>query len=139
MHSKTEPSVNMEALILAAATDDGEQFMDRHFGDAGYYNLYRLTPEKLEFIKKISNVSEKERMHADPVKAQGVTEMLKKENVQVAVSKVFGPNIKRIQKKFVCVLTQQGSIEEKLNVLRKQFSRLTQEWQAGETRAIIKL
>ena len=129
----------MESLIIAAATDDGENFIGRHFGDAGYYKLYRLTPEKAEFIKKITNISEKERMHADPVKAQGVMEMLKEETVQIAVSKVFGPNIKRIKKKFVCVLTNADSIKEVLIVLQKQFSRLTQEWEAGEIRTVIRL
>ncbi len=129
----------MKSLIIAAATDDGENFISRHFGDAGYYNLYRLTPEKAEFIKKITNVSEKERMHADPGKAQGITEILRKEKVQVAASKVFGPNIKRIKKKFVCVLTNANSINEILIILQKQFSRLTQEWEAGEVREVIRL
>jgi hypothetical protein len=31
--------------------------------------------------------------HGDPVKAQGVTGMLKKEGVTMSVSRVFGPNI----------------------------------------------
>ena len=129
----------MEFLVIAVATDDGKYFIDRHFGDANYYNLYRLTPEKAEFIKKVTNISEKEQMHADPVKAQGITEILRKEKVQVAASKVFGPNIKRIKKKFVCVLTNADSIKEVLIVLQKQFSRLTQEWEAGEVREVIRL
>ncbi len=128
-----------ESLVIAVATDDGKEFIDRHFGDAAYYYIYRLFPDSIEFLKRIENTTEEERMHADPVKAQGITGTLKKEKVQVAVSRIFGPNIKRIGKKFVCVLIRHGSIEESFALLQKQFSLLLNALNAGEERTSIKL
>lgn len=129
----------MESLTIAVATDDGENLIDRHFGDARYYYIYKLSPRDVTFLTKIENTTEEERMHADPVKARGVTAVLKDKNVHVAVAKVFGPNIKRIKKKFVCVLAGTGTVEEKLEVLKDRVSELLTEWKTGEERKIIKL
>ncbi len=129
----------MEYLTAAVATDDGSDLIDRHFGDAKYYYIYRLTPGGMDFVKKIENKTEEERQHADPVKAKGVTGTLKKENVQVAVSRVFGPNIKRIKKNFVCVAAPGKTMEETLEILKNRFSDLSGQWDAGENRGIIKL
>ncbi len=129
----------MESLTVAVATDDGKSFIDRHFGDAEKYYIYRLTSGSLEFVKKIENTTEEERQHADPVKAKGVTGMLKEENVQVAVSKVFGPNIKRIKKKFVCVAAPGQVMEVVLSELPHRFHELAAQWEAGENREIVKL
>ena len=129
----------MDSLIAAVATDDGSDFIDRHFGDAKYYYIYQLTPGGIDFIKKIENKTEEERQHADPVKAKGVAGTLKKENVQVAVSRVFGPNIKRIKKNFVCVAAPGKTMEETLDSLSRMFYDLSEQWQAGENRDIVKL
>lgn len=40
------------SLTIACATDDGVNFINRHFGDADYYYIYNLTPEGATFIKK---------------------------------------------------------------------------------------
>ncbi len=129
----------MESLTVAVATDDGKSLIDRHFGDAEYYYIYRLTPDSFELIKKIENTTEEERQHADPVKAKGVTGMLKEENVQVAVSKVFGPNIKRIRKYFVCVTAPGQTMEDALSKLPDHFQELAAQLEAGESRGIVKL
>lgn len=129
----------MESLTVAVATDDGKSFIDRHFGDAEKYYIYRLTAGSFEFLKKIANTTEEERRHADPVKAKGVTGMLKAENVQVAVSKVFGPNIKRIKKKFVCVVAPGQIVEVVLSELPHRFQELVSQWESGENREIVKL
>ena len=95
----------MKKLKVAFATDNGKTFMGRHFGDAEYYDIYEINDKNTEFIKKISNSTEEEEdVHADPQKAKGISNLLLEEDVSVVVSKVFGPNIKRIKKKFVCIL-----------------------------------
>ncbi len=129
----------MDALIIAAAADEKERFIDRHFGDAEYYYVYKLTPRNAAFIKRIKNTSEKERMHGDPAKAQSVAGILEQENVQVAVSKVFGSNIRRMRQKFVCVIAGEGTVGEKLGSLTKQFPLLVKEWESGEKRAVVSL
>lgn len=129
----------MVKFITAVATDDGKTFMDRHFGDAGFYNVYEISSTEAKFIKKINNTTEDDDGHGDPHKAKGVTGMLKKEGVNMAVSKVFGPNLKRIKKKFLCVLFKEGNIEDSIKKLQENFPDLAVEWAKGEERSFIRL
>ncbi len=102
---------------VAFATDNGKTFMSRHFGDADFYDIYEIDGNKANFIKRIDNtVDEEEEVHADPKKAKGISKLLLNENVNVVVSKIFGPNIKRIKKKFVCIVVRDEKIDEQLSV-----------------------
>ena len=132
----------MEKLITAFATDDGKSFIDRHFGDADFYDIYEISSREVKLLKRIDNTTEEdddEDGHGDPVKAQGVTGMLKKEGVQMNVSRVFGPNLKRIKKKFLCILSGKTNIEESIKLLQEKFPTLITEWEVGEERNFIRL
>jgi predicted Fe-Mo cluster-binding NifX family protein len=126
-------------IKVAFATDDGKIFMDRHFGDAEYYYVYEISEKDSKFIKRISNTTEEEdeNIHADPEKAKGIAGLFKGENIQVVVSKVFGPNIKRIKKKFVCVLMNDNSISESINRIQQNLYIINNEWSKGEERSHI--
>ncbi len=125
----------MNEMIVAVATDNGENFIDRHFGDANYFDIYKLTKSSVQFIKRVENVIEEpEDVHANPEKAMGVAGLLKQENVKVVVSKVFGPNIKRIRKKFVCVIMNDESIEDALERLKHNWDTIVTEWEKGADR-----
>ncbi len=128
-------------MKIAFATDNGESFNDNHFGDSEYYYIYEMTSSGVEFIKKIKNTTEEdnEEIHADPRKAKGVTEMLKMENIQVVVSKIFGPNIKRIKKKFVCILMNDADISNSVKKVHQQADIILTEWKKGEERNHINL
>ena len=65
--------------------------------------------------------------------------MLKKEGVSMSVSRVFGPNLKRIKKKFLCVITEEGSIKDSIKKLQHIFPELVVEWVKGEERNFIRL
>ena len=123
-------------MKLAFATDDGKTFIDRHFGDAEYYDVYEISGADSEFIKRITNTTEEddESIHADPEKAKGVAGLFKNENIKVVVSKVFGPNIKRIKKKFVCVLMNDNSILESIKKIQQNIHVVDNEWSKGEKR-----
>ncbi len=54
--------------------------------------------------------------------------------MKVVVSKAFGPNIKRIKKKFVCVLMNDDSLEKSISTFRKNFKMILDEWEKGEAR-----
>ncbi len=132
----------MDKLITAFATDDGKSFIDRHFGDADFYDIYEISSLEVKLLKRIDNSTEEdddEDGHGDPVKAQGVTGMLKEEGVQMNVSRVFGPNLKRIKKKFLCILAGQTNIEESIKILQGKFPTLIAEWEVGEERNFIRL
>ncbi|OQX71280.1 MAG: hypothetical protein B6D62_02315 [Candidatus Cloacimonas sp. 4484_275] len=69
----------MEKILIAFATDDGNTFINRHFGDSKYFDIYEVKEGNFEFVKRIQNTSEKEKFHADPEKAKGVSGLLLKE------------------------------------------------------------
>ncbi len=125
----------MEKIRVAFATDNGKTFMGRHFGDADFYDIYEIAGNNAKFIKRISNtVDEEEEVHADPKKAKGISELLLNENVNVVVSKIFGPNIKKIKKKFVCIVVKDEDIEEGINKICINIEKIYSEWEKGEER-----
>ena len=125
----------MKKLITAFATDDGKTFIDRHFGDANYFDCYEISETDVTFIQRINNSTEEDsEIHADPNKAKGVAKLLKSNHVQVVVSKIFGPNIKRIKKKFVCILMNNQHISESQQMIQQHFNAIIEELQKGETR-----
>jgi len=83
---------------------------------------------------KLVTVDEEKEVHADPKKAKGISNLLLDENVSVVVSKAFGPNIKRIKKKFVCIIMNDESIEDSMNRICKNIRLVMNEWEKGETR-----
>jgi len=130
----------MDSIIVAFATDDGKTFMDRHFGEADFYDIYEVLEDGANFVKRIDNTAdEEEGVHASPEKAKGVAHLLKRENVRVAVSKFFGPNIERIKRKFVCVLMDDASLDEAMKKFRKNLELIYDEWAKGEEREYISL
>jgi len=127
-------------LKVAFATDDGKTFMGRHFGDARFYDIYELDEDQASFIKRIENtVDEEEDVHADPKKAKGISTLLLDEKVTVVVSKIFGPNIKRIKKKFVCIVVRDDEIDVGLKKICNNIEKIYVEWEKGNERKHILL
>ena len=127
-------------LRVAFATDDGKTFMGRHFGDARFYDIYELDGDQASFIKRIENtVDEEEDVHADPKKAKGISTLLLDEKVAVVVSKIFGPNIKRIKKKFVCIVVRDNEIDVGLKKICNNIEKIYIEWEKGKERKHILL
>ncbi|MCK5807415.1 dinitrogenase iron-molybdenum cofactor biosynthesis protein [bacterium] len=107
----------MKTMHIAFATDEGKEFIDRHFGDANFYDIYNRCEDGLCFSKRVTNTTEEEEGHADPKKAKGITSILQKSGINIVVSRVFGPNIKRISKKFLCLVVSEGNIEESIDYI----------------------
>ncbi len=127
-------------IITAFATDDGKSFIKRHFGDAYYYDIYKISASEAKFIKRIKNTTEEDQdIHSDPKKAKGVAELLKNEKVTTVVSKIYGPNIKRIKKKFVCILMNDKKFSECAKIIQKKIDIIINEWNKGEVRNHINL
>ncbi len=122
-------------LRVAFATDDGKRFMGRHFGDARFYDIYELDENQASYVKRIENtVDEEADVHADPKKAKGISTLLLDEKVTVVVSKIFGPNIKRITKKFVCVVVKDDEIDIGLKKICDNIEKIYTEWEKGKQR-----
>jgi predicted Fe-Mo cluster-binding NifX family protein len=129
----------MEKLTVAFATNDGEHFMSNHFGDADYYHIYEINPTSAKYIKVIQNTTEEEEIHADPKKAKGISQLLKEEKVNVVGSKVFGPNIKRIKKTFVCLLLKDTNIKDAIKKVSENYDKILSEWNKGEERNFLSI
>jgi len=130
----------MEKILVAFATDNGKNFIDRHFGDANFYDIYEIGENEANFIKRIDNtVDEGEAVHADPKKAKGISKLLLNENVTVVVSKIFGPNIRRIKRKFVCIVVRDEKIDESMKKICDNINKIYNEWEKGEERKHLSL
>ncbi len=129
----------MDKIIAAFATDDGKTFVNRHFGDAKQYLIYEITPMEAQQLTIIRNTTGEEKTHADPNKAKGIGQLMKKRGVQVLVSKKFGANINRMRKQYVCVLISNDNIEDGVKTIQQNFERITTEWQKGSERHFLNL
>lgn len=130
----------MKKRIAAIATDDGHQFVGRHFGDADFYDLYEIFCDKAVFLKRIQNSTDVEpELHDNPRKAFRISELLLQENVSVAVAKNFGPNLRRIKKKFVCIISNDIDISHTLENIHHFSEEIESEWEKGDSRNYLKL
>ena len=125
-------------LTYAFATDDGKTLKKNdHFGNAGYYAVYRISSERDKFIEQRDNIIVKENddKHGDPSKARAVSSVLK--GLDVLVSRMFGPNIKRMMKKFVCIIIRTDSIEEAIKAVKLNMNKITEEYRKKDDREVL--
>ena len=127
----------MERMRLAVASDDGEHFMGRHFGDAEFYEIFDFSGSGYEVVGRVTNDLDEEEGHADPEKAKGIAGILRKQGVQVTAARVFGPNIKRIKKHFVCILTSHEKISDGLEMLVDGYPGIIAEFEKGGERGFL--
>ncbi|MCK5520238.1 MAG: dinitrogenase iron-molybdenum cofactor biosynthesis protein, partial [Candidatus Marinimicrobia bacterium] len=64
----------MKTLRAAFATNDGEHFINEHYGDAEKYVIYDISQDSSSLVATVANKSKdfKEEGHADPNKAMGI-------------------------------------------------------------------
>jgi predicted Fe-Mo cluster-binding NifX family protein len=82
----------------------------------------------------VGNNLDEEEGRASPKEAKGIAGILKKQDVQVTIAKVFGPNIERIKKHFVCVMTGRDVISDGLDLLVWHYPEVLAEYEKGEER-----
>ncbi|MBN2614738.1 MAG: hypothetical protein JXR71_03520 [Bacteroidales bacterium] len=123
--------------ICAFPTNDGIHLVNNHFGEAEYFDLYRIGKEEVTFLKRIENQSPEEKGHGDPNKARNITQILKKENVQVMLSLKFGGNIFRMLSQFSCARVHDHVINSMALKVQQQIDRIESNWEMGEHRRMI--
>lgn len=108
---------------IACATDDGKNFISRHFGDAEKYLIYEYDEEKGKFIflEEVENRPFKEAHDGDPKKASFISSILAPKGVNILMNKAMGPNIVRMRKSFVVVISRINFIENALNKIDIDF------------------
>jgi len=113
-------------IKLACGTDNGTEFTNEHFGSSKYFLIYDfdLETKDLRFLKRMENSTQEEE-HGDIKKAKSVSELL--ENVFVLVAFRYGPNIIRIKKRFVPIISREKNIEEILNKVKLYINEIKSE------------
>lgn len=114
-------------IKLACGTDNGIDLTNEHFGSSKYFLIYEfdLETKDLRFIKRIENSTQEEEKHGDTKKAKSVSELLK--NVFVLVAFRYGPNIIRIKKRFVPIISREKNIEKTLNKVKLCSNKIKSE------------
>ena len=110
----------MESLLVAVSVQkEGDRWVitDDHFGEGEKFLIYRwdLSKNSLELIEERENTAGEERFHGDPQKAQKISGILP--DVQVLVGRAMGPNIKRMRKRYLPVISRIADVEETLEKL----------------------
>ena len=124
-------------LTFAFAVEEKDKLQKGdHFGNAKYYSIYRMSPKEESFLgqRKNGNVEEDddEDIHGDAGKAKSIASIL--EDADVLVARQFGPNIKRMIKKFVCVIARVDSVEEAKVLIKDNWGKIEQEYKNGQER-----
>jgi len=111
-------------IKLACGTDNGTEFTNVHFGSSKFFLIYEfdLETKDLTFLKKIENSTPEEEKHGDIKKAKSVSELLK--NVFVLVAFKYGPNIIRIKKRFVPIISREKNIRKTLNKIKLPSNKI---------------
>ncbi|MBZ4683204.1 MAG: hypothetical protein PWP46_913 [Fusobacteriaceae bacterium] len=133
----------MNELILACATNNGIEFVNSHFGDADYFDIYKLSKDGFKKLDRVINSSEEEKedenTHGDPKKAKSLSKLLKDKKVEVMVGYKMGANILRMKKVFVPVLVREINIEKGLRMVQDNFEKVVKELNKGENREYLNL
>ena len=118
-----------EKLIFAIGTDDGKTMKsDDHVGMSKYYLIYEYFDGDIIFKEKRENkkYEENERLiHGDPEKAKKVGSVLR--GVDVIVGRRFGPNIVRLNDKFVSVVVRELDIKRVLEIIKDNINEIMEE------------
>ena len=122
-------------LLIAFSTDDGENMLKGHAGQAKYFDVYRFSDEKAEFWARRDNAKYKgdeTLKHGDPKKARATLEAL--DGLHVLVAKTFGPNLPRLLRKLLCVVVRTPKISDAVEIVRKNVRAVLEECEKGESR-----
>jgi predicted Fe-Mo cluster-binding NifX family protein len=106
-----------------------------HAGQAKYFDVYRFSDGKAEFLERRDNSKYKgdEAMkHGDPKKAQATLEALK--GLDVLVAKMYGPNLPRLLKKLLCVVVRTQKVSEAVKIVKENVEIVSREYRKGEAR-----
>jgi len=114
-------------IKLACGTDNETEFTNGHFGSSKFFLIYDfdLETKDLRFLKRIENSTQEEEEHGDIKKAKSVSELLK--NIFVFAAFRYGPNIIRIKKRFVPIISREKNIEKTIYKIKLLSNKIKSE------------
>ena len=118
-------------MKCALAVNNEKNFSDQHFGEAENYLIYTLENGKLLFREKLINphrqMHEKYN-HGVAEKGKAITDLLRKKEVNILVSKQFGPNLSVVNQHFVPVIISDNQPHKVIAVLEKHMNWIEDEY-----------
>ena len=124
-------------MRIAFASNDGILLADSHFGDAKYFYIYEIDKEGYKFIEKRENTTGEELEHGDEMKARSITSILR--DVHVLVGYRMGPNVNRIKKHFLPIVSRHKRIERNIEILNKNYNIISELYTKKNIIVIIEL
>ncbi len=126
-------------IRIACATDDGETFAKGHFGNAAYFLIYEAEEEngQWQLHARVENIPFEEKRDGDPEKARHVSRILQDFDVVGIIARAIGPNLVRMRRQYVPIISRVDSIAEALE--RVKISEIMREATkpAGENREVL--
>ncbi len=126
-----------QTLLVAVGTRDGRVLNEGHFGDSSIFLIYEIRDGQARFIEDRSNIPYEEQGHGDPGKARVMAGLLS--DVDVLVARRFGPNVKRMLHRFVCVRTRVETAQEAMQLVTASVPLLWDALESGESRDLVVL
>ena len=111
-------------MIIACGTDDEINFTKNHFGDSKIFLIYDVNENGFNLLEKVVNESPEEEQHGDPKKAGFIGGVLKQHEVKGIFAFAMGPNIVRMRKNFLPIISRVENINEALTLLQKRVKEL---------------
>ena len=118
-------------LRFAFAVNNNNQFEKKHFGDADKYLVYKQESDKIVLSSEKPNrfkLLDEEVEHGSRKKGKAIIESLKKNDVNVLVSRQFGKNIKMINEHFIPVIISSEKPDEVIQILTRHLHWIKDEW-----------
>ncbi len=109
---------------VACATADGQHFFEGHFGDAPFYIVYEVVENGFKESGRIDN-HPSDTGHGEAEKANKIMGIMR-QDINVFANFQYGPNIKRIRKKYVPVVIKNHNLDIRtaINRLQERFSEI---------------
>ncbi len=128
-----------EELVIAIGTDNEEIIKpDEHFGMSKYFQIWNYSNGETFLKETRENAKYKEDetiTHGDPGKAKATASVLK--DVDVLVGKMMGPNIERLQKKFIPVVIREPDIKKSLEIIKENINEIFEEKEKTDRKGVI--
>ena len=128
--------------IIACGTSEGENLFEDHFDDAPYFHLYETNFHGFEFMEEVENIALEKPGNQEPeeeLKAKKISALLKAKSVNVLLAHQMGPQIAKITKNFVPVISRELNIKTALDSVSNKLHLIEREWRKGDSREYLVL
>lgn len=122
-------------MLIALGTHDAITLHDQHMGESKRFLIYEVDERgtrRLEIRENVPYEEDPSHPHGDPGKAQVIAQVLA--GVDVLAARHFGPNIKRMLRKRVCVRVRVDTVDEAIALLSDNLPLLLESQRQGPNR-----